>query len=108
MQSVPIVQFLKTTDGGFGWKKLKTPFDTTLSDVFARDEKNIVVVGARSTVFSSNNGGKTWKKNQTELKQHFRGLTFIGDDLDTGWIVGTNGSIIKTNDGGENLERSIN
>ena len=77
------------------------PFDVTLSSVFVRDKKHTIIVGARGTVFSTENGGSSWKQIISNSKDHLYGVTFAGENKLTGWAVGTFGQILKTSDGGE-------
>ena len=91
---------LKTMDGGFSWKRQFSPAEAPLSSVFVRDKTNAFAVGARSTLLATINGGKDWKQVAVDARDHLYGIKFTGKSLNTGWIVGSYGRILKTSDGG--------
>lgn len=46
----------------------------------------------------SGDGGSSWTTQLSDISYRFRGMDFI--DESTGWVVGENGLILKTDDGG--------
>ena len=94
---------LRTDDGGFSWRREFVPVDTNLSGVFVRDRKNAVAVGSRGTILITNNA-KDWKRLQIDARDQFYGVAFAGEDLLTGWVVGTYGRILRSDDGGWNWQ----
>ena len=98
---------LKTTDGGFSWKRQFSPVEAPLSAVFVRDKNSAFIVGARNTLLTTTNGGKDWKQVEVDARDHFYGVKFTGAGLTTGWIVGSYGRILKTADGGATWKTQI-
>jgi photosystem II stability/assembly factor-like uncharacterized protein len=91
---------LRTENGGFRWQKQSSPSEVTFSGVFVKDKKNAVIVGARGSIFTTDNGGKDWHRSAIETKDHLYGIVLTGENFLTGWTVGTYGRILKTTDGG--------
>jgi photosystem II stability/assembly factor-like uncharacterized protein len=78
-----------------------------LFGVAMRSDGNIYVVGSKATLMVSTDHGKTWAIST--LKERPGGVLFQDRDLysirfapdgKTGWIVGEDGLILKTSDGG--------
>jgi photosystem II stability/assembly factor-like uncharacterized protein len=91
---------LRTENGGFRWQKQNLPVDVTLSGVFVKDKKNAVLVGSRGSIFTTDDGGKNWRRSAVGAKDHLYGVVLTGENLEIGWAVGTYGRILKTTDGG--------
>ena len=91
---------LKTIDGGYTWIPQYTPLhhSTTFYDVQFSSETTGLIVGGTGYVFKTINGGKDWNPMTTGTNRTFRSIAFV-DSL-RGWIVGSNGTIMRTNDGG--------
>ena len=49
-------------------------------------------------IYKTNNGGVTWSELPVINPNNFNDLSFI--NLDTGWVVGNQGTILRTNTGG--------
>jgi photosystem II stability/assembly factor-like uncharacterized protein len=55
-------QIFKSSDLGKTFKKLKSPYAGTWFAVFAKSEKELVVGGLKGNLFTSKDGGDSWKK----------------------------------------------
>ena len=104
---------IHTADGGKTWKQQKEPEDTAYNGVFFVDVNTGWICGEFGTILRTEDGGKTW------IKQECKDLVHAGTaqdwdrplpalysiyfkDSNTGWIVGMDGVIIRTTDGGTN------
>jgi photosystem II stability/assembly factor-like uncharacterized protein len=97
---------LKTQDGGEHWSVLPTTGTMNwLYGVAFRDEETGFAVGLRETVIKTSDGGRTWIKLQAPADRKFYGFRPIYRDItfhgDTGCIVGQNGSVLISRDGGD-------
>ena len=113
---------LHTGDGGKTWQKQesnavfqdkdgsKQPL--FLFGLYALDADHAWVVGDRSILSSTTDGGKTWRARKIQMEADISGgeslaaadpifydIKFI--DAQNGWIVGEFGKIMHTSDGGE-------
>ncbi len=108
---------LSTTDGGLTWTPKDSGINKDLNDVFFLDhdkwglEKDYGwAVGDRagpdqSTILRTTDGGETWSL-QTNIEND-TGIDFFGIhvvDPNKGWVVGKNGNIRKTLNGGVNWD----
>jgi len=94
---------LKTSDGGKSWiSQSSQETSNHLVDVYFIDEKNGWVVGGNletgETILHTTDGGRTWINRNTGIAKPFASVNFV--NFTTGWIVGYNGSILYTNNGG--------
>ncbi|MBI4854829.1 MAG: hypothetical protein HY819_23775 [Acidobacteria bacterium] len=120
---------LRTTNGGINWEIVETPqpgytggpvFVDDLhgwltksggqhgSVVHAEEEENINSFGY---VFSTSDGGVTWKEtiHIESLKDHSAWiLDMFLLDMMNGWVVGRDGLLMRTTDGGQTWQRSNN
>lgn len=94
----------KTTDGGKNWglqysENLEQDGSTDFSDVEIIDKDNVIVVGDR-TLLKTDDGGVTWKKVYDSNRfYYFSDIEFVTPT--EGWVVGAQGIILHTTDGGE-------
>jgi len=88
-----------TIDGGATWLTSPPPTSGDLHAVAFGDERNVWVAGSDARIFHSNQigSGSSWKLQSTGIGTLF-GIDFI--DADTGWAVGTSGTILHTSNGG--------
>jgi hypothetical protein len=107
---------LNTEDGGSSWKKQASGFSDSLMKVFFLDENRGVVLGVGGTVLYTENGGTLWQTYSIDwtsvlpeelmakgvIAPNLYGIFFI--DATHGWIVGDNGVLLKTSDGGKQWE----
>ena len=84
-----------------GWN-FNNPYPTgfTLWDITKDNSGRIWIVGSYGTVFNASVGGE-WNKVELEPNTHFTGITFQGEN---GWIIGTDGIIYQSADGGQNWQ----
>jgi photosystem II stability/assembly factor-like uncharacterized protein len=103
---------LHTDNGGKQWKKQKEHTDVFYNDVFFADNSTGWIVGEYGTILHTKDGGLTWQP------QECRDLADVVSDTDwerplpalygawfldksRGWVVGLDGVILKTVDGGK-------
>lgn len=94
----------KTTNGGATWGY--RDFDEELRDVFFVN-KNVGFICGYGVVYGTTNGGNTWKPLSI-TGDYFTSLCFVNEQV--GYVVGNEGTIAKTTDGGYNWDilRSAN
>ena len=86
---------LKTTDGGANWSTILNNWPD-YADVVAINSDTVFFIG--QSVWMTTDGGSTNSNIYDELFGEWFSAYFI--DSNTGYVVGTNGAIIKTADGG--------
>jgi photosystem II stability/assembly factor-like uncharacterized protein len=87
---------------GWFWQNPQ-PQGNFLNSLIFTDAYNGWAVGSCGTVVKTNDGGETWKLQQSYTTNNLNSVFFINKE--TGWIVGDNNStILKTVDGGNNWE----
>jgi len=107
---------IHTADGGKTWASQMEEQDAILNDVFFIDRKVGWAAGEFGTIMHTVDGGLTWTPQhcrdiEPELSKTdwerplpaLYGICFI--DKFVGWIVGMDGVIIKTVDGGNNWKK---
>jgi photosystem II stability/assembly factor-like uncharacterized protein len=107
---------IHTADGGKTWVSQMEEQDAILNDVFFADRKTGWIVGEFGIIMHTNDSGLTWETqyckdiepevSETEWERPMPalyGLYFI--DRSEGWIVGMDGVILKTADGGNNWKK---
>jgi photosystem II stability/assembly factor-like uncharacterized protein len=107
---------LKTTDGGQTWSKLKGSLNNIeLQKVFFIDDNTGYGIGSDgtgnySTILKTSDGGASWidllELYDENLTKEGSYISLYFTDLNTGYVAGTNGIIIKTNDAGKSWELS--
>lgn len=84
------------------WTPVALNTDTTMLDLaFTKDLNHGWLVGKRSTLFETQDGGKTWESRKLELGEQpytFTSVSFSGEE---GWIVGQPSIMLHTTDGGK-------
>ncbi|MCW3092928.1 MAG: hypothetical protein JWP81_3997 [Ferruginibacter sp.] len=102
---------VKTVDGGKHWKIL--PTTGTLNWLYGmafKDEHNGFAVGLNETLIKTTDGGKSWVELHAPADKKFYGFRSIYRDIsfngNTGCIVGQNGSVLVSHDGGDTWEPS--
>ncbi|MBD2257742.1 photosynthesis system II assembly factor Ycf48 [Pseudanabaena sp. FACHB-2040] len=87
------------------WKVIQLPVETNFSDIaFTKDPNHGWLVGNRSSLLETRDGGETWEERQLELGDQsytFTSVDFAGDE---GWIVGDPSLLLHTTDGGTTWE----
>jgi photosystem II stability/assembly factor-like uncharacterized protein len=92
----PYHELLKTTDGGKNWIKYTIPGSGSIYSLHFFDNQKGIAFGYKA-IYRTTDGGVTWNSTDSELtlyKSFFLSST-------VGWVVGTNGTICKTSNGGE-------
>ena len=107
---------LKTTDAGSTWKRQESNCSRSLLQVFFVDEQRGFSVGKETTLLQSRDGGSSWEQyfiNLDELAPecslemcillpNLYDIFFL--DSMRGWIVGADGLILATTNGGTTWE----
>ena len=90
------------------WQTISLDTDATFADLaFTNDPNHGWLVGTKSNVFETKDGGNTWQEkiiDLGEVKADFTGISFYGEE---GWITGAPAILLHTNDGGETWERIL-
>lgn len=92
------------------WQQVPLPVDIALQDLAFTDEtgERGWIVGARSTLLQSVDGGQTWRERPLDSalledrNYTFTSVSFAGDE---GWVVGEPSIALRTVDGGETWKR---
>jgi len=90
--------------------------DAQLADVTFVDEKIGWAVGDRGAIWHTDNGGRTWSLQNSQVGCRLTSVTFLNDK--TGWAAGgytqpythvSRGVVLRTRDGGEHwsIERKV-
>lgn len=97
----------KTVDGGVTWTSQANEVQTELMDVRFADAQLGYAVGRFGTVLKTTNGGGLW--STVELPPAYRDLWLMAvevlGDGETVFVVGANGVILASNDGGRTFRR---
>ena len=95
---------LKSTNGGFAWFNINTgiPSGINMTDIWFLDDNTGYCSGGVGSlsgkIFKSVNGGGSWTEVFDTTGTGFRTLFFM--DANTGWVVGADGVVKYTSDGG--------
>ncbi len=97
-----------TDDGGLNWYKQNHSDSLSFSSIYAIDNKNVFAVGAvikglsifdrSGIIFRTINGGQAWERQNFDTLYGFNSIVFT--NVSTGWISGTNSTLLKTNNRG--------
>ncbi|MDX9787886.1 MAG: YCF48-related protein [Desulfobacterales bacterium] len=102
---------IHTKDGGETWTLIEIGTTEQLFQVEFINEQKGWIVGAYGTLLYTSDGGKNWEDHgekvvlpydefEAEIHPMLNDIYFV-DEL-TGWLVGENGTVFNTIDGGEN------
>jgi photosystem II stability/assembly factor-like uncharacterized protein len=103
---------LKTVDGGESWElvyQIEAPPGARGNDVpilysvAFPGKKQGWVVGTDGRILHSEDGGRSWRQQESGLQDDLVHLRFVNDKR--GWAVGAKGVILFTDDGGRTWER---
>lgn len=90
---------LKTVDAGATWVILYYEGYSRLNSIFFTDENTGFVAGFQN-IYKTNNGGKTWIKQEiTSLSRWLNSIFFVNKNI--GYVSGEGGLLYRTTDGGE-------
>ena len=100
---------LETSNGGAVWNRRSSGSMNELFSVSMVDSANAVIVGltvvdVESAILVSADGGKTWKAKPSGKKRNLRDVAMVTKKI--GVAVGVRGSMITTEDGGEQWNQS--
>lgn len=90
---------IKSIDKGVTWTQINSPFDTRLYHVCFLDTLNGFICGSREFM-KTNDGGNTFDTLIIYNSPASYMTSIYFTCLDTGYIAGSNGLIIKTTNGG--------
>jgi photosystem II stability/assembly factor-like uncharacterized protein len=96
---------LRTTDLGKTWNK-STVDITEGKGVYFVDSLNGFICGSNGDILSSSDAGNSWTKQSTHMRTTLSKLYF--QNIQTGWVIGPNGLIMKTDNGGGSNISGIN
>lgn len=102
-------RMLLTTNGGRTWSEAKSPVERTLLSVKFVNER-IYAFGLQGTGIFSSDGGKSYQPLRPQEKgvesiTWFSSCSFI--DNNKGWIVGGNGRVLYTENGGQDWKSPL-
>lgn len=84
------------------WTPVALDTDTTMLDLAFTDDLNHGwLVGKRSTLYETQDGGKTWESRKLELGEQPHTFTSVSFSGEEGWIVGQPSILLHTTDGGK-------
>ncbi|HEX8293107.1 MAG TPA: YCF48-related protein, partial [Pyrinomonadaceae bacterium] len=93
---------LKTTDGGGTWARVEVTrgadADVKLAGLRFADREHGWAYGELGALFSTGDGGATWRRQRVPTRHLLLGATFL--DAQTGWLSGGGLTVLKTSDGG--------
>jgi len=103
---------IQTTDGGRTWHQQTEEYDKILNNVFFIDDQTGWIVGERGLIRHTTDGGKTWaeQKPKAFIRESFEEeirnpppalFSILFADKNNGWVCGIDGTIGRTEDGGE-------
>jgi len=94
---------LLTTDGGKNWTKKQHWITHDLKDVFFTNRQIGTIVGSDGTIFRTTDGGENWTCQTSGVYDEIYGDDLYGVsfcDINSGYIVGENGILLFTDNGG--------
>lgn len=95
---------LFSDDGGKNWRLRQVPGNIDLGNVtVAKNSGNVIAVGPQRFIyyFEEKNSSQEWKQVFTGYKGQPSSVTYIGNSAEKAIVVGTDGLIIYTMDGGK-------
>lgn len=90
---------LKSDKNKFYFQKINFPSTTTIFDVFELDNSNLFCCTFDGKVYKTTDEGKTWSYNLLN-DSYLKKFWFVNSFR--GFVIGANGGLFKTNDGGNN------
>jgi photosystem II stability/assembly factor-like uncharacterized protein len=86
-----------TTDAGAKWTLMDTGSPSFLRSMVFTNATHGIVVGDGGTVYTTDDGGKTWQARESKTKENLLAVTAVGNDA---WAGGFDGALIHSGDGG--------
>jgi photosystem II stability/assembly factor-like uncharacterized protein len=88
------------------WQPVSVPVETNLQDIsFTDDLQHGWLVGSKSTLLETTDGGKTWQQKNLDLGEQDYLLSSVSFSGQEGWIVGEPALLLHTTDGGKTWNR---
>ncbi len=87
------------------WEVISVPAEANLQDIgFTDDPNHGWLVGSKSTLLETTDGGKTWQPKNLDLEDNYllSSVNFSGQE---GWVVGEPALLLHTTDGGKSWTR---
>ncbi len=100
-------RILRSSDGGENWDRQPTSTDRNLMDIAAWNPQRAVVVGNKSVVLRTENGGNSWRTVTDIPKSKISNKLYrvrIAPD-GSAWVVGERSTILRSDDGGKTWRR---
>jgi photosystem II stability/assembly factor-like uncharacterized protein len=91
----------RTTSGGQRWNVLATGFNQDLNSIYAASQLNAWAVGNSGVILNTSNA-VTWLAQTSGVSVDLNSVYFSTLNPLIGWVVGKNGTILRTTDGGAN------
>ena len=95
---------LHTRDGGTTWSIFSHDsgeFPGYISDLYFANEDTGWICGILGKVYVTQDGGKTWKREDTGTINSLTAIDFV--DGENGWVVGYNGTILHSSSHGNEV-----
>jgi len=90
------------------WETVTLSTDVNLQDIgFTDDLQHGWLVGNKSALFETKDGGKTWQQKNLDLGDKNYVLSSVSFSGQEGWIVGEPSLMLHTNNGGETWSRIL-
>lgn len=90
------------------WETITLSTDVNLQDVgFTEDLQHGWLVGNKSSLFETKDGGKTWQQKNLDLGDKNYVLSSVSFSGQEGWIVGEPSLLLHTDNGGETWSRIL-
>ncbi len=87
---------MRTTDGGITWEKQY--FEWSYEKKIFFNDINHGWLACDANLYYTANGGVTWQEQFTGAQSYLGGVFFIDNNI--GWAVGSNSTILRTDNGG--------
>jgi photosystem II stability/assembly factor-like uncharacterized protein len=88
------------------WQVIPVPSEESLLDIsFAADPNHGWLVGTKSALMETKDGGATWVERKLDLgeqKYRLSAVSFVGNE---GWVAGQPALMLHTDDGGDSWEQ---
>ena len=95
-------------DDGATWTTRESGTKRPLFSVAFADPEHGWIVGKSGTILHTDDGGETWKAQQSPIKPGKHLFKVVALDAKTAWAVGDWGAIVQTRDGGATwVDRSL-
>lgn len=93
-------RIIKTTNGGQSWFTASSPVNQLLLKIHSFDGQTVIAAGYDKTILRSTDGGENFSQIQTGIVSGTNLWRVKMVSSNTGWICGTNNTLLKTTNGG--------